>query len=516
VSDSPGAAEVVRAVDQLDIPTSIDAILNRWPAVGLVVGVVHSGEPASFYSRGVADIASGTPVTEDTLFRIASITKTITALAVMQLWEQGLIDLDAPVNDYLRTFRLMPAKPSWQPATVRQLLTHTAGIGEVVRPWQAVQRDFGESFKIGRLPKLAQYYRGGIRLTSEPGTRFRYSDHGPATLGQLVEDVSGEPLNQYFHEHIFGPLGMTDSDLVRSDAVKSRLATGYEVRSRRVKAVAEREMVTAGAGSVYSSPRDMCRYLAALLGGGANEHGSVLRPATLASMFEPHYQPDPRLPGMGLAFWRTRLGDHLAVEHQGTLPGFHSQLYLAPDDGVGVVAFTNGSWQPDFWLPAECAGLLGQLLGVPEEGIRHDVPQRPQIWRDVCGWYALPGPLSDIRVRSMVGAGIEVFVRRGQLRLRFLTPIPALYRGFLLRPDDESDPYVFRIELSETVSTRVVVAQERGAGTALHLEIMPLSLRKQTAATNPRLWASGALGTLVTAGAASVLRRATRRRDCRG
>ncbi len=108
----------------------------------------------------------------------------------------------------------------------------------------------------------------------------------------------------------------------------------------------------------------------------------------------------------------------------------------------------------------------------------------------------------------MVGAGIEVFVRGGKLRLRFLSPIPALYRGFPLRPDDEADPYVFRVELMESVSTRVVFAQEPGAGTTtLHVEIMPLSLHKQTAATNPRVLASGTLGALAVAGAAAALRR---------
>jgi CubicO group peptidase (beta-lactamase class C family) len=497
----------VRDVNDLDMKASIDGILNRWPAVGLVVGVIHDGHQPDFYRHGVADIASSSPVTEDTIFRVASITKTLTAVAVMQLWEQGSIDLDAPANDYLRAFRLIPAKPSWRPATVRQLLTHTAGLGEVASPWQALLRDFGESFTIGRLPTLAQHYRGGLRLAAEPGTRFRYSNHGPATLGQLVEDVSGEPLDRYFRKRIFAPLGMTNSDLIRSDLVKARLATGYEVRSCGVKAVAEREMVTAGAASVYSSPRDMSRYLAALLGGGTNEHGTVLRPQTVARMFEPHYQPDPRIPGMGLAFWRTYLGHHLVVEHQGTLPGFHSQLLLAPDDGVGVVAFTNGSWRPDFWLPAECSGLLGQMLGVPPEGVRGDVPQRPQIWDDICGWYALPGPLSDVRVRSVFGAGIDVYVRGGQLRLRFLSPIPALYRGFPLRPDDEDDPYVFRVELMESVSTRIVFAQEPGAGTtALHVELMPLSLRKQTATKNPRVWASGALVSLAAGGAAAAVR----------
>ena len=93
---------------------------------------------------------------------------------------------------------------------------------------------------------------------------------------------------------------MADTDLLRSERVRSRLATGYTLRPDGPTAVIDREWVTAGASSIYSTPRDMARYVAALLGGGSNEHGSVLEPATLASMFEPHYQPDPRVPGIGL------------------------------------------------------------------------------------------------------------------------------------------------------------------------------------------------------------------------
>ena len=99
----------------------------------------------------------------------------------------------------------------------------------------------------------------------------------------------------------------------------------------------------------------MARFVAALLGGGSGEHGTILRPETVALMFEPHYQPDPRIPGMGLAFWRADLGGHPAVEHQGVLPGFNSQIFLAPDDGVGVMAFTNGSRNAASWLTAESA-----------------------------------------------------------------------------------------------------------------------------------------------------------------
>jgi CubicO group peptidase (beta-lactamase class C family) len=498
-------------IDELELTTRVREILNRWPAVGLAVGVVRDGRLEFFHGHGVADIGSNTPTTEDTIFRIASITKTFTAIAVMQLWERGLVDLDAPANDYLRAYKLIPAKPSHRPATVRQLLTHTAGVPEVAHAWGALRPDFGESVKVGQpLPSLAAYYRGGLRLEAEPGTRFRYGNHGFATLGQLVEDVAGTPLDRYLREHIFERLGMADTDLVRSELVKSRLATGYSLRSNGAKAVTERELVTAGAASIYSSPRDMARYLAALLGGGANEHGSVLEPATVASMFEPHYQPDPRIPGIGLAFFRADLGGHLAVEHQGVHPGFNSQIFLAPQDGVGVMAFTNGARRAMLWLPAEVSGLLRQLLGVPDELIRTDAPQHPELWSDLCGWYELSGPLTDVRVRSMLGAGAEVFVRRGRLTLRYLSPIPALYRGFRLHPDDDLDPYVFRIDLSEfgPGTSRVVFSRQPGVGTtSVHLELMPLSLHKQPARKNPRLWATGVVGLLGAATAAIAVRR---------
>lgn len=498
-------------IDAVELTVRIREILNRHPAVGLAVGVVTKGGLESFRGHGVADIASKAPISDDTIFRIASITKTFTAIAVMQLWEQGLVDLDAPVNDYLRAYELVPAEAGWRPATVRHLLTHTAGLPETVHPWDALLPDWGESVKVGQpLPSLAEFYGGRLRVGAEPGTRFVYGNHSPATLGQLVEDVSGQPLDHYFREHIFEPLGMTSTDLLRSEHVRSRLATGYEFRSGGPKAVAEREMVTAGAASVYSSPRDMARYVAALLGGGANEHGSVLEPATLATMYEPQYQPDSRVPGLGLAFFRADLGGHRAVEHQGTLPGYHSQIFLAPDDGVGVIAFTNGSVNPDFWLPAECSALLGQLLGVPEDAIRTDIPQHPEAWADLCGWYQLSAGLTDVRLRSFLGAGVEVFVRGGQLMVRLLSPVPALLRGFPLRPDDAADPDVFRIDMSRLgpFSMRVVFGREPGCGvTSANFDLMPISLRKRSAGTNPRRWATGVLGGLAVAAVAVAMRR---------
>ena len=497
-------------LDKGQLETRVAELRNRHPCVGLAVGVVRDGALEFFSGHGVADIPSRTPVTEDTVVRIASITKTMTAVAVMQMVEQGLIDLDAPANDYLRSYELVPRSPGWRPATVRHLLTHTAGIAEEVPRSAAVRRDYGVGFPPGRVPPPAEFYRGRVRLDVEPGTRFRYTDHGPTAAGQIVEDVSGLPLSRYLRERVFAPLGMTDSDLVLTERLRPRLATGYRLRRDGPRAVPLREAVTAAAGNVYSTPRDMARYLAAMTGGGANEHGRVLQPATLATMFAPHYQPDPRLPGMGLAFWRVDGRGHSVVEHQGTTPGFDSQVFLAPDDRAGVMAFTNGTHQGPFWLPGEIGRLLEDLVGIPHRRVRTDVPQHPEVWGDLVGWYRVPGPVTDVRITAFLGAGLEVFVRGGKLCLRMLTPVPMLAKGLELHPDDATDPYAFQVEFGDVGmgGIRVVFSRDpAGRTTGLALEMQPIWAARQPGAANPRRWAEVAVG---AAGAAVLARRARR------
>jgi CubicO group peptidase (beta-lactamase class C family) len=475
----------------------VAAIASRHPAVGLAVGVVRDGHLSSFYGHGLADMAARTPVTEDTVFRIGSITKTFTAIAVMQLREQRFVDLDAPASDYLRSYTLIRVKPEHREPTVRQLLTHTAGLPELVYPALAFGPVLRETVPYGqRVPALAEFYRGRLRLVAEPGTRHTYSNHGFATLGQIVEDVTGQPLSCYFRENIFGPLGMTDTDLARSDRVKTRLASGYALRAGGPRPVRDYDLVTVGAGAIYSTIRDMARYVAALLDGGSGEHGQILKPESLAVMFAAHYQPDPRLPGVGLAFFRSDIGGHVLVEHDGLVPGFTSHMSLAPRDGIGVVAFTNGARTAMAWLGAEVSTILGGILSVPDPAIRADVPHHPKIWADVCGWYSFRGSLRDAQKWFIAGA--EVFVRRGQLTLRPLTPVPGLYRGLPLHPDDAGDPYVFRIDLSSLGigTSRVVFSRSpRARATAFHLDLdfALLSFDKQSAIRDPQYWVSGAL-----------------------
>ena len=512
---APDRERVAAELADEELYARLSEILNRRPAVGLALGVVRDGRLALFEASGLADTASTTPITDETAFRIASLTKLFTAIAVMQLLEQGRVDLDGPANSYLRAYQLVPAKAEWRPATLRHLLTHTAGVPDVRQVSDLLHAGLTPSdgrppilsVEFGRrLPSLAQYYRGGLRVVVEPGTAFAYSNHGFATLGQIVEDVSGMPLERYFHERIFEPLGMADSDLVRSDRVASRLATGYVLGPRGAKAVPDRDFIGAGAGGIYSTARDLAQFVAALLNGGANEHGRVLEPATLATMFEPHYQPDARLQGMGLGFFRAEAAGHRLVFHDGILPGFNAELLLAPDDGVGLIGLTNGSPGAFAWLPIELGQVLRALLGVPEATTRGDISHRPEVWAELCGRYVFPPRIADLRQRLMLGGGAEVFVRGGRLMLRLLTPVPALYRGLPLLPDDKSDPYVFRVDLSAfgMAPVRMVFALIDGRATAVHTDLggQPWSLIKVPDAGKQRGWlrpvaALGALGGVI-------------------
>jgi CubicO group peptidase (beta-lactamase class C family) len=499
-------------IDDRNLKATLAQVLDRWPCAGLAVAVITDGGLTWFHGHGLADVAAKTPITKDTVFRIASLTKTFTAVAVMQLWEQGLVDLDAPANDYLRTFQLVPAKPNLSPATVRHLLTHTAGVGYWRRLSDLFQPGVGSGDRAGRsgAQPLADYYRRGLPVEVEPGTKWAYSNHGFAALGQIVEDVSGQPLDRYLRDRIFDPLGMEQTDLIRSERVRPHLATGYVLRSGGLKEVADREVPTVGGSGMYSTTADIARYVAALLRIAANEQGSVLRPETVATMFRPHFQPDPRVPGMGLAFELGEERGQLTVGKTGILSGFHSAMSLAPEEGVGVLVFSNTGGLDGRGAPTPLAPmLLRSLLGLSVDPIRIDIAPRPDTWSKICGWYSpAPGPVTNLPLRALMGAGPEVVVQGGHLMLKPLTPIPAMRRGFRLYPDDPDDPWVFRIYFPEFgMNFRVVFDGGRQDGTATRLLLDVMSFDRRPNFRNPRPWVTGGLA----AGTATLAIRSIRR-----
>jgi hypothetical protein len=219
-----------------------------------------------------------------------------------------------------------------------------------------------------------------------------------------------------------------------------------------------------------------------------------------------HYRPHPALEGMGLGFFRTTLAGHRLIEHGGVLSGFISQLFLAPDDDVAVMAFTNGAPGAMMWLPGETIAILETVLKVPSGSVA-EAPQQPAEWTDLIGWYAVSARAADARMRMMFGLGLEVFVRRGILMIRFLGPIPALARGFPLLPT--ATPDLYRLAIEDGTSALQVAFQRdsTGRGTAAFIDIMPATTLRQPAATNPRRLAGAAAVAGAIAGLVALARR---------
>jgi CubicO group peptidase (beta-lactamase class C family) len=482
---------------------------NEDTLAGLAVGVVRDGALERFVGLGLADADHRRPVDAGTVFRIGSISKTMTAIGVMQLVEEGAFGLDDPVAEHLRSVRVESPRGA-PPVTVRHLLTHSAGIGEI-REWRDLARPvIGLGSKAGEPPPdLADYYRGGVRAEVAPGTKWAYANHGFALLGLLVQELRGAPFADVMRERVFDPLGMEYTDFVRSDRVRGRLAVGYALRPRgRMKPVKDHEIAVGPAGSCYSCTEDMARYVGALLAGGA----PLLRPQTFELMLAPQGARGEHLPGMGLSFFLERIGGRNVARHDGGWPGFISAMLVAPDDGVGVVAFTNTNTEASPHLLAE--RVLRRLLDAPEPA-DPVVPEDPHLWPELAGIYRpAPGLKTNLRVWPLIGGEAEVLVRKGHLTVRAQSPLRPLRRGVRLRAADPDDPLAFEARHGDV---RVAVAFERddggrvaslragstlGAFTRLH---------RRPRATSVRLLSRAAGAATAGAAAAAVVRRRRKR-----
>ncbi len=234
-----------------------------------------------------------------------------------------------------------------------------------------------------------------------------------------------------------------------------------------------------------------------------------MKPDTLTTAFEPHYRPCPSHPGIGLSFFRADVGGHVTVGHGGGVPGFVTAFALAPDDGVGVVAFTNGGGQS---VALAAHRVLCALLGVEARPPRRRL--QPEHWNDLIGYYRPdPGPLTNARV-LVLGGGVEIAVRGRRLVLRTATPLPGLGKGVPMRPVDD-DGSVYAVDLAAMGMPPLAVHVERveGRPVALHcggpvVGAYP-ALRKTSGWKNPRRAAR-----VVAAGAAFAVagRKLTNRR----
>jgi CubicO group peptidase (beta-lactamase class C family) len=308
--------------------------LQREDIAGAVIAVVKDGQLLFAKGYGYSDVAKKTPVTPDgTLFRPGSLSKLFTWTAVMQQLEQGRLDLDRDVNDYL-DFKI-PATYS-QPITLRHLMTHTPGFEETDK--NLVQQD------ARHLQPLGQYLGSHIpRRIFPPGSIPAYSNYGAALAGYIVERVSGQPFQQYVDERIFKPLGMAHSTFVQPlpASLKPLMSSGYREASGPAQPFEVIE--DAPAGSLSATADDLSHFMIAHLQDGRFNGAVILRPETARLMHTRQTGPHPALNGMTLGFYEQNRNAYRIISHGGDTVYFHSDLYLIPDAQVGLFMSYNSA-----------------------------------------------------------------------------------------------------------------------------------------------------------------------------
>lgn len=302
---------------------------------GATVAVVKDG--ALFFAKGYgyADVAARTPVdAARTLFRIGSTSKLFTWTSVMQLVEQGTLDLDADVNRYL-DFKIPATYP--QPITLRHIMTHTAGFEEDGR--DLITDDASRVIPLGRF--LATHMPGRVR---PPGVHASYSNYATALAGYVVQRVSGQPWDAYVEQHILAPLGMTQTSTRQPLPPRLRpdMSQGYQWNGSGFTPKPF-EFITgeSPAGSISASATDMATFMLAHLGGGAVNGHRVLAEPTAALMHARAFGHDPRLPGFALGFYEQSSHGLRLIGHGGDTEWFHSDLALIPSERVGVFVSYN-------------------------------------------------------------------------------------------------------------------------------------------------------------------------------
>jgi CubicO group peptidase (beta-lactamase class C family) len=336
--------------DSIDF-AQLDAIAATFAAVGappgIAYGVVIDGELVHANGLGERERGTGEVPGSDTIFRIASMSKSFTASTIMTLRDEGLVELDAPAAEYVPELRdWRPLTPDSSPITVRHLLTMTAGF-PTDDPWGDRQQGLP-------LEDFAKLLADGVTCAWAPGTRFEYSNLGYAILGRLISEVTGTAYRDVVTHRLLQPLGMTSTGFEASQFPQTRLATGY----RRGEDDWERLPFDpygafAPMGGVFSTVSDLARWVAGFASAfppdGTNDGHPVSRSSRrqmqLPQVQIPGGPRGSRSYGFGLFTDEDPEWGRL-VNHSGGYPGFGSNMRWHPATRTGVIALANGTYSP--------------------------------------------------------------------------------------------------------------------------------------------------------------------------
>lgn len=316
----------------------VNTVMYQRRIPGAVVTVVKDGRVMLNKGYGYADAEKKTPIDpEGTLFRIASVSKTINATAVMQLVEQGKLDLNGEANALLKQYNAGFALPDHYAQKIRllDLINHTAGFDERAIGMARLDKS--------KVPALGVYLASRMPpQVMPPRATTSYSNHGVAVAGYLVELASGEPYAAYVRDHIFSPLGMTHSRVEWEESIAGDIAQGYQVSGGQVKPVPFDHFCLPPAGAMLSSGADMAQFMLAHLQKGQVGDARILGETYVNEMHRMQYEQDERIgAGLGVSFFVGTFNGHRYIDHGGDLNGFASRIWMLPDDGVGIFTSCN-------------------------------------------------------------------------------------------------------------------------------------------------------------------------------
>jgi CubicO group peptidase (beta-lactamase class C family) len=368
-ADPERRAKLAAAYPQIDL--LVNDFLRREKIPGAAWGVVVDGELVHVGVAGLRDVAGNATVRPDTVFRIASMTKSFTAMAILQLRDAGKLSLDDAVERYVPELRGLRYPTDDAPRiTIRHLLTHAAGFPED-NPWGDQQLPISEA-------RFDELLSGGIAFANAPGVAYEYSNYGYAILGRVVTRASGVPYREYLQRYVLEPLGMRSTTLEPAAVPAARLALGYRREDDIWKLEPQLADGAFGAmGGMLTSLEDLGRYVGLLLEAFPARDGPSSGPLSRASLREMQQvwrarpaavmrgaDDAPQLTaggyGYGLRVSQSCEFGHI-VAHGGGLPGFGSLMRWLPEYGVGLIAFGNRTY-------AGWGGVFDAALGALQQG----------------------------------------------------------------------------------------------------------------------------------------------------
>ena len=354
----------------------IHAEENHFP--GISFGIVVDGQLVYTNSYGYTDIDKKIPATSSSMFRIASMSKSFTAMAILKLRDEGKLDLDDPASKYIPELKDLKYPTADAPLiTVRHLLTHGAGFPED-NPWG--DRQLADNDK-----ELMEFIGKQISFSNPPGIAFEYSNLGFALLGKIISNVSGKRYQDYIKENIWQPLGMKNAEWEFGNVPADKLAHGYRWLNNQWN---EEQLLhdtpdgSWGAmGSMITSIDEFAKYMAFHLSAWPPSNAPEAGPVKRSSVREMHHPwrfnglnpnykyPDGRVCAAASAYnyglgWFRDCEARVFIGHSGGLPGFGSQWRFLPDYGIGVVAFANRTYAPMGFVNTRVIDTLIKLAGL--------------------------------------------------------------------------------------------------------------------------------------------------------